>query len=165
MNNALNTKGLTLVELLVAIVISTIVIGGAYSAYTALYKSVIISQRHTESEQGTYRKIDMITSTIRRSPAVLALSPNKITLETSDRDSLALVIRNDTIFRQPSDSLPRFWFTMDSCAFEYPLNDSGWIIATIRGSYPGRFAKSHAVKRSVTLFRKPEKIRENEWGF
>lgn len=158
-------QGVTLIELMVVIVVSTIIIGGAFSVYTGFYKSFFSSSRYTDSEQGTYRKIDMIGSTLRRAAAITVIHPNKITMETSDRDTFSILIRGDSLFRQEGDSMPKFWFTMDSCSVSSELQDSGWITATIRGGYPGKFKNVHTIHRSVTVFRKPVKVRDSQWGF
>jgi len=158
-------SGLTMVEMMVVLVVGAIVISGVYSLHSWLYKSVFASNRFTESEQGTYRKVDMICSALRRSVAVTSVSESQISMVLSGADSLTLNVRGDSLYRQENESQPVLWFTMDSCRFEFPLQDSGWVSAKVTGAFSGRQGKVHSISRTVCVQRQRPKVRDNEWGF
>jgi hypothetical protein len=81
--------GVTLVELMVALLLSTIVIFAIFLAWSSLSRHLTVQSRRTRLETESQRIGRDIVSDIRRAPAILSIGQSSISL-TSDR-------RSDTI--------------------------------------------------------------------
>lgn len=62
---AFNNKGLTLIELLVAFVISTLIIGAIYRVFTAQNKAYVVQDQVTEVQQGIKGAMDILLRDLR----------------------------------------------------------------------------------------------------
>lgn len=159
-----DSRGITLTELLVAITVALVVTTVAWDFYRDFQRSVIFSSRFSENEQGAYRKVGMIVSQFRRASSVQTNGEGSCRLVTHSGDTIRFTIRHDTLFRATAGSTEKAWFPLDSLSISIP-GDSGWVSAEIRGTYPGRFKTSHAVSQRVTVFLEPSHGTDHHWGF
>ncbi len=160
-----SNAGVTLVELAVVMVVSVIVTTAAYGIYGYFMKTIAHSSRFTSSEQGAYQKLGMLSSTFRRSQAILKLTPEEISYRDSQGDTLSLIYREDTLYRRFSESEITPWFTLDSLKFTQSEDSLGWVNCTLSCSYPGQFENFHTIKQTVVIYRETEVLREEDWGF
>jgi prepilin-type N-terminal cleavage/methylation domain-containing protein len=101
-----NPRGFSLIELVVAIVMSTLVLGAAFSAWVLVNKHTVSGKRKAVLQAETDRMVRTIASQIRTAPAVVAWTDRSITMIAAgsgdtlvwafDGDSLS---HNDTMVR------------------------------------------------------------------
>lgn len=160
----LNNRGMTLIELVTAMVITTIVTGAAYGLYGYFMKTIQKSQRFSQSEQGCYRKLEMVTSQLRRAQSVLSLAADSLQYIDSRGDTISLSYQSDTLYRIKSDE-QNPWFTVDSLSFSSGSDSTGWNAITIQCGYPGQMKEFHFLKRTVTCYIEAQTTSEESWGF
>lgn len=161
----LNSRGVTLVELIAAMTITVIITSAAYGLYGYFIKTIHTSSQYGETEQSTYRKIEMITSKFRRSDAVLSLSPEEFSLRTSRGDTVQYQYIEDSLYIVKEDEDNALWMIIDSLTFKVPKDKKGWLNCNISAQYPGRFDNFHRVSRSVVIFLEEATLEEDDWGF
>lgn len=160
----LNNRGMTLIELVTAMVITTIVTGAAYGLYGYFMKTIQKSQRFSQSEQGSYQKLEMMTSQLRRAQSILVIATDSIQYVDSRGDTTSLKFSNDTLYRtREGEQHP--WFTVDSLSFKPGSDSTGWNAVTIQCGYPGQMKEFHYLKRSVTCYIETQMTSEESWGF
>ena len=154
---------MTMTDLLVAITLSILVGSVAWQFFTRFQQTVIFSSGLTEREQSAYRHVGMVVSQLRRSSAVMKNTDGSCRFIAENGDTITLSIRNDSLYRTVAGSPKKLWFLLDSCSITIPA-DSGWTMAKISATYPGRFKESHRITQTVTLFVDPRKALQT-WNF
>ncbi len=161
----MKNRGVTMIELMMIMILSVIVTSAIYSLYGFFIKSVHQSNQYTNTEQSSYRKLGMITSLLRRSEQVLSITPVSVTFLTSSGDTLSLSYSENTLYRNSPSEEQDPWIVFDSFSILSPQEDSGWMNLTISGTYQGRFNNYHTINSNVVIYRKPEVVGEEDWGF
>ena len=75
MRNLLRRPGFTLVELVVAMTVSTILIGVTVSVYTLFRKSINLDQNRADLTQNARVTLDRLSRDIRQTPSIVTLLP------------------------------------------------------------------------------------------
>ncbi len=158
-------SGVSLVELMVVMVVSVIVSSAAYGIYGYFMKTIAHSSHYSNNERGAYQKLSMLSSTLRRSQAVLKSTNDELIIRDSKGDTVTYYYFEDSLFRKKSENEKKLWFTVDSLKIT-PLEEIvGWTNCTIRCSYPGQFNTTHTVKKQVVINSEKAIVREDDWGF
>lgn len=161
----LNNRGVTLVELIAAMTITVIITSAAYGLYGYFVKTIHTSSEYGKTEAETYQKMDMISSILRRSDALLSLSHEEFSLRTSQGDTVRYHYSEDSLYRVESEYERSLWIIIDSLTITVSQDSSGWLLSSISAVYPGRFDNFHKVNRSVVIYREKQTLKENDWGF
>lgn len=166
-------RGITLVELTIAVAIATIVIMIVFYAWNSLNKHMGSSKHRTQIETEANRIGDMVSSHIRRSSAVLAWDESSISLiNPNGTDTFNYYYRADTLYRNGT-SLPVLVndakissFTINNQNANLPGNENSLLldISLTLSSPSGDSASAHF---TVQLSGPTQKgtIESENWGF
>lgn len=160
----MNRRGMTIMELMIAMILSAIafsLIWGTYSFYT---QSIGIFSQRRERHHDMIYTVDFLCSELRSAKEILQITSDSCSYISSHGDSTLFIWSTDSLFRKREiDSLPLYFKSVDTLQFlfeeERPPETSGWVPLTIRAVTLRKQDNSSTYSRKVVI---PYIVRE-EW--
>lgn len=151
----MNRKGMTIMELMVAMVLSAIafsLIWGTYSFYTGSISK--FSQRREQHRDMTY-SVDFLCTELRTAREIVLIVPDSCKYISSRGDSILFTFSNDTLYRKrEKDSIPLAFKLIDSLLFTLPETEdsvSKWKLLTIRAQIEREMKLPQTYYRSIVI--------------
>lgn len=101
-----STSGFSLIEVLIALFLTTLVTTAAFKAYVTQHKNYIIQDDITEIQQGARASIDELTKQIRMAGYALPYGLPSIIAANSDPDTITITYHQDGCDTYLSDPMP-----------------------------------------------------------